>query len=479
MWGLAGQSRTGAPTMRDRHADRQVMSRRRADFVPLRHISVVGAAYARREVSPAHEPAARATAASRASGPRASIEEGLSTIGAGLRRNAAAHAEFMTGHITPVMPDLGEEGRTQIFRSCLANIDVVAELLDRPPAMAVADLPPPPPQTLSYMRMLVHRALDIESLVRGYRVGHAALWRCCLREAFAGIECPEDTPGVLERCSDIVFAYIDAATQFVAEEFEVERHAHMRWPVARKVEAVVAVLEGQYAAPAGELSAALGYEVDRAHSGFVLHAPLADEQGRSARPRPEVLAVRLCRLIAPGIRPLVLPVGDDLVWMWVGGTPASSLDCEEIERTIEEHEAFVGVGEIGAGLDGFRTTHAEARDALDVARVTGRRVARYRDVALVSVLKADPERARRLVEHELGDLDAENPAAERLRDTLRTLLASNLNQREAARRLDAHPHTIAYRLSRLEKILGHPVADRAHELHAALLLRDLLRRPPH
>lgn len=407
------------------------------------------------------------------------IEDGLAAIAEGLRENAEAHARVMAAEIEPYMPDLGAEGRHQIFLSCMANVDVFAELLDRPSRVrrsdGPADLPPPPPQTIRYMRMLVHRALDVDSLIRGYRVGQAALWRCCQREGFARIEPESAVPEVLEHCSDLLFRYIDNATEHVGEEFEVERHAYMRWPVARKVEAVLTLLEAGGEAPPADLSAALGYELGRRHLGLVLKAASEREgEGENSRPRAEVLAMRVCRIIAPGVRPLVLPMGNDVVWAWVGGEREYTFATAEVDEIVTENEAIVAFGEPADGLAGFRETHAQAQDAMELSLATGRPVSHYRETALTSLLMADPERAARLMRHRLGELNAETASAARLRETLGVLLATNLNQREAARRIGAHPHTISYRLQQVEKAIGGSVASCAQELHAALLIRGAL-----
>ncbi|MBB6375584.1 DNA-binding PucR family transcriptional regulator [Pseudonocardia eucalypti] len=93
---------------------------------------------------------------------------------------------------------------------------------------------------------------------------------------------------------------------------------------------------------------------------------------------------------------------------------------------------------------------------------------------VVAELTAHPGRALRMKRWHLGGLDADTPTAGRLRDTLRVLLEVHLNQREAARQLGVHPHTIAYRLRQIEAQLGYPVSERAAALHAALLVRDVL-----
>jgi hypothetical protein len=403
----------------------------------------------------------------------ASVEDGLAAIAAGLRADEANIARTLTRDIVPVMPDMGAEGERQILSSCAANLRVVAAVLERP----LAPPPAPPAETMSYLRMLVHRSLDVDSMLHGYRVGHAALWRCCAREAFARVEDPVLLPAVLEEASDIVFRYMNAAMQRVAEEFQVERHAHMRWPIARKLTAVIELLRGDADPDLDELGTVLGYDVTRRHAGFVVHVGTRPGGGEpDGRPRAEVVAVRIARLVADGTRPLVLPTGGETAWMWLGAdVDLDGPALQVVEGLIAEAGATVGMGEPADGVAGFGETHRQAHEALDSALAADRRFARYGDVALLSVLGADAPRALRMMRWYLGALDDDSQGAVRLRDTLRVLLETNLNQRETARRLGMHAHTIGYRLRQIEEILGHPIGDRAVELRAALIVRDALR----
>lgn len=420
---------------------------------------------------PTHEPPAR------------TVAEGLEAVAAGFRRNADRYASEVTAEILPDMPDLlGVDGERQIRRSALANVEILAGLFDQAagtPDLRPLDVPPPPSQTLSYLRMMVHRSLDIDSLLSGYRLGHAALCRCCNREAFAAVDDQELLPAVLERCTEILFRFIDASMHHVSEEFHVERYAYTRWPVARKVQTVLGLLGGDEEPPTSDQVTTLGYELGRRHRGLVVNAekdtPGAAGPDEPAGPRVEVIALRLCRAIAPGERPLVLPMGDDVAWAWIGGDhdddPSARAEVQEIVRA---NGATVGIGEPGEGVGGFRETHAQAQDAIEVGLLTGASLTRYADAGLVGVLMAEPERAERLMRHRLGGLNVDSSSAARLRETLDVLLAANLNQREAARRIGAHPHTIAYRLQRIEEAVGGAVSEHANALHAALVIREVL-----
>ncbi|MCL2535490.1 MAG: helix-turn-helix domain-containing protein, partial [Nocardiaceae bacterium] len=98
---------------------------------------------------------------------------------------------------------------------------------------------------------------------------------------------------------------------------------------------------------------------------------------------------------------------------------------------------------------------------------------RYADVEVASMLSADPARMRTLVERELAGLLGEDAATERLRDTLREVLACHGNHESAARRLGVHKNTVRYRMQRVEEILGHDVLGRRLKIELALECFDI------
>jgi DNA-binding PucR family transcriptional regulator len=406
-----------------------------------------------------------------------SIEDALITIAEGLARNEEANARILADDIVPVMPDLGAEGRRQILDSCRANVRVVVQLLERGPhGQDLPSLPPPPLETLRYIGMLVRRSLDIDSLLNGYRVGHAALWRCCAREAFERVEDPVLLQAVLEKASEIIFRFINAALQRVYKEYEVERGAHQLWPIARKLAVVNDLLQLKSGPSSEELGSVLGYDVSRGHIGFVVHVGSPSGSRPGAPPAAGVVAGRIAQALPAVGRPLVLPTGDEIAWIWLAGEVGLSGARRQLIRNLAEAAgATVGIGEPADGVVGFRETHHQAQEALDVALMLGRPVAGYRKVALMSALSADRGRAQRMMRCYLGALEDDTPGAARLRETLRVLLDNNLNQRETARQMGMHAHTISYRLRQIEEILGQPLAECALEVRAALLVRDVLR----
>jgi DNA-binding PucR family transcriptional regulator len=81
------------------------------------------------------------------------------------------------------------------------------------------------------------------------------------------------------------------------------------------------------------------------------------------------------------------------------------------------------------------------------------------------------------VERELGALLADARMGEELIETLEVYLGSRQNIRETARRLHLAPRTVAYRLERIETLLGHGLdGDVAMRLSTALLALRVTRQ---
>lgn len=72
--------------------------------------------------------------------------------------------------------------------------------------------------------------------------------------------------------------------------------------------------------------------------------------------------------------------------------------------------------------------------------------------------------------HELGPVLADERMGEELLETLDAYLSCGSDMRETARRLHLAHRTVAYRLERIEQLLGHPIEGPSYaRLTVALL----------
>jgi len=135
----------------------------------------------------------------------------------------------------------------------------------------------------------------------------------------------------------------------------------------------------------------------------------------------------------------------------------------------------LGLSRVAAGPGDLSRAYEQARTAVRIgrrllgpgARATFDQLGAYRLLALIP----DGAELRGFVADVLGELDNETDEAADLRHTLETLLDTNLNVAESARRLHFHYNTLRYRIEKLERMVGPFTTNAALRLDLALALR--------
>lgn len=238
---------------------------------------------------------------------------------------------------------------------------------------------------------------------------------------------------------------------------------------ARRFEVVSQALSTRSVSPA-ELSAALdGHPINiSGHVALVAHAITADsiEQLESA-------LTAVTRRAGHARSVLVRPGGREM-WAWLA---LSELPDTVTDTGIDPTAVRVTLGVGGSGLDGFVAAHLDAQAAQRVALAPGRRqpVTAYDDVAALVLVSHDPAAAERFTRTTLRGLA--DPSQSRLRETVREVLTSAETADRLAERLGVHKNTIRYRMAQAERLLGHPLRERAGDLLLALDYHDAFLRP--
>ena len=357
------------------------------------------------------------------------------------------------------VPDSGvgtdPEMSAAMRRSCHGNLHAAL-------AHAVRDGDPlpygPPPDAIEEARIGARVGMPLIAGLRTYRIGEAVAWEA-LQDAVDGLEDvgPSTRSALLRRCTQRMFAYVDAVIPFVVDEYTRERERLLRSREQRRVQLVRDLLDG------GDVDAgALGYDLAAIHRAVVAWGPGAEAE-----------IARIAEAI--GAQCLAVSVGEQTCWGWLGGVAAGE------ERGLRDGlggwEGGLALGRPGTGPDGFRRSHREARSAHRIGAATGDAVTRFDDVALESVLLADVEGARAFVAAELGPLGDGRDGA-KLRETLSAYFACGFNASAAAAALGVNDRTVAYRLHGIEERLGRPVRARQAELQAAIRLERVLVATP-
>jgi hypothetical protein len=340
--------------------------------------------------------------------------------------------------------------------SCLANLEAGLGALGADRAVPATI----PPDARELALLTARLDLPLAALLRSYRVGHAmtwSMWMTAIEEATAQ---PEVRREALEVVSAYLFEYVDRLAGFLTEEYTAERDRSMRSREQRRTQLVRDVLDGADPDPSGAVRE-LDYDLRLEHLALVVSA---DD--------PDAAVKALAKGLEAPHR-LVVSLTGETAWAWLGRTRPFELP----EHLEPPPGAIVSLGEPGAGTNGFRRSHREARDAHGVAvRSRSRTLVRYDDVALEALIAGDSDRTRAFVFRELAGIDGDDSRARRLRETLHAYFVCGQNASAAAAMLGVHEHTVTYRLRTIETRLGRPVTARRAELEVALRLLEIDER---
>jgi sugar diacid utilization regulator len=288
----------------------------------------------------------------------------------------------------------------------------------------------------------------------------------------------------------MVTGFFDDSVGAVVSEYLAERQRAISQTLADRRRITTALIAGEYVAE--EVAAhTLGIDLAQYHLALILWAQGQDAAAHVQGELEHAAARAADSLHASALLTIPDDSDDRALLCWITSPapfPADHLGAlSGLFPAADSFRAAVGVPVQGAA--GFRRTHLAARDAQQVARrgLPGK-VTAYRDVGVIALLAADPERAHWFVTGELGQLASPgNDALADLRATALRYLECRSLVRTAAD-LHVHRNTLVYRLANIERILGHPLDERPLATHAALALaeqlgtslreRDLTTQPP-
>ena len=400
------------------------------------------------------------------------VDSVVLTVGAELGEHLAELTTLVQERLTGAITDLRGDPLLQelLYASIESNIDALARILryglEIPEVIA-------PPAAAEYARRLAQRGTDPVALLRAYRLGQETTLSWALQRVDGQAPDRSVAIGATHKFVEASFRYVDAVSTQVVAEYESER---VRW-LSNSNSVRSATLTDALAGKVGETAAteaALGYRLRQHHVGLVLWL----DGGGS----PDDLRALERLLAAIGKEHgagsgLFIPQDRSTAWAWLpfGRTDAgvdtlSRAALDEADRI----GAHVALGSPAVGLEGFRSTHEEARAAHQLAQSARGRLARATfwtdpDVRAATLLLRDIDTTRRLVTSALGPLAADDDATARLRETTRTFLAEGSNFAAAASRLNVHKNTVRYRLEKAAEVRGRPLDEDRLDLELALI----------
>jgi DNA-binding PucR family transcriptional regulator len=330
-------------------------------------------------------------------------------------------------------------------------------------------------QVLHFAKVQAQLRIPQKSMQRSYRISFFTMWEAWsthLRDVIVAHDVDRDEAALAQQLlTQTILAYQDFVASQVAETYTRDYEALNRSRAHMRRSLIKDILRGDGDALSGSDAAILAYELGGRHIAVLL--PTVAE-GAATQLAVGMRAAVSCQssLVYP------LTLNSTVVWLGrIGEWKRTVLDA--LDAVLLEAGVPATVGSAHAGVEGFRTTLAEAEDTERVRAAWDRpgvpTVVHHDDVGLEILLMRDPARARRFVDRELGPLAADTAEAERLRETLDASFRFGSHV-AAAEHLQLHEHTVRNRLHKAEELLGHPLSERRTELQVAARLMRLL--PP-
>jgi DNA-binding PucR family transcriptional regulator len=274
----------------------------------------------------------------------------------------------------------------------------------------------------------------------------------------------------MQRVSHVLFEQIDGFAESVAQEFQREHDDSVVASAAARIEAVNGVLNG--GSLSTQASRALGYPLGGRHRAMVVWI---EGETSGAADALRTAAVTLLDRLRSTHR-LLLPVGAGAMWAW-GTVPPESEPAESVEALSIPAGVRAALGQAGDGVAGFRDSHREARAVERLIGLNGNSlppIVDHASVALACLLSGDLPAARAFVRSQLGPLGMGGRRNQDLRRTLRCYLDQERSLARVSALLHISRNTVTYRIRQAEQLAGRSI-DRDHQdLHAALLLCDVL-----
>jgi hypothetical protein len=390
----------------------------------------------------------------------------LATISGALLPRIGELAGAMTDRILAEEGDLSTDPAIveALSESVLANVTTVLRVFE-----SRADSEPltAPDAAVRYARLLAQRGVPISSLLRAYRLGQAGFHQVVIEQIGAHDLSARTVAAAAERLSAVAFDYVDRISEDVVAVYQQERDGWVRSRAAARSSRVMALLQSS-SPDAGDAERALGYRLGQAHVGVVAWIAASVPPGERL-PRLERAVARLAADAGCLSPPLHVAADETTLWAWLPRTIPGPF---QIAAPPADSSVFLAIGEPGSGLEGFRVTHRQAKQAQVVALAadvaTRRRVTSWADVGPIALMCIDRDALAGWVQHTLGDLAAADGGTTRLRETLLTFLATGGSYTSSAKLLHLHKNTVQYRVRKAQDSLAQPLETHRLQIEMAL-----------
>jgi hypothetical protein len=376
---------------------------------------------------------------------------------ANLRRRRQNIALSIYVYVRRGVPDARSDRDASLRAGMFAAITAVLDqLLDAIEQGSTGSIAPLPTEAVLQARRGARAELGLGVVLRRYLAGHRRLGVLVAKE-LERMGLSHD-PRLLLYVRNAQEAHLEKLTAAVEREYDAERMRLQRDPEQRRVELVKRLLAG------GPITqgcvAALGYDLEAWHLGVIGVGPELETALDVLHPHGALL----------GVFPQ-----ENVVWAWLA-IPDRPSECELVRiRAALPVVPRLAFGEPGRGVEGWRRTHRQAQDALQVLRAQRDGHVRYADIAILTPWLQDRARAEHLISLYLAPLmsDSSDRGATACH-TLHAYFGAGRNVSAAARTLGVDRRTVTHRLRTIERTLGYQLEQRMTELELALRLHRVL-----
>lgn len=400
--------------------------------------------------------------------PAQGVEAGR-VVAAHLLANVSNLADDMLGYLLERIPEIGGDAelRGLTLGSCSSNLEAVLSMVRHGIDIAAVEAPV---TALEHARAMASRGHSVDVMLRFYRLGHEFFIEKLSESLADSIDDPAVALRTLIDLERFGFRYIDRISSLVAAEYIAELDRRQNQVRAERADIVRALLAGERVDLA-RAERVLGHRLTGRQIGFVCWAA---DRGIDL----EGFARQVGRFLGAD-HSLVVADGPLAVWGWasITGEARTSLTRMATEFRGEIKNVHIAVGSPHPGAAGFRTSHLEALRTRRVIELSGRvapTATQFSDVALVDAISRDLDAARAFVAAQLGALARDDAKERGERAALLAVLDAQGSLAIAARALGIHRNTVLQRVRRAEERRGRPVTVKVAELHAALLVCDVL-----
>jgi DNA-binding PucR family transcriptional regulator len=330
-----------------------------------------------------------------------------------------------------------------------------------------------PTAAVEHARRLAQRGTTVNALVRAYRLGHKAVLDGMLDEIREADLEPQLSLAVFRQISEVTFGYIDWITQQVVSTYQVERDRWMENQNSMRALRVRELLDGADL-DIDAVTTAIRYPLRRTHVAVVAWR---DEDGGDDFTSMERFVDKLAEAVGARDSSLYVSVDRMTGWAWIPLVDAATDVVARLRAVAGTHTnaPSIAIGNPLPGVEGFRRSHQQARDAHAVAIASGsctRRVTAAGEpgLAAAALMGSDLAAAQVWVGEVLGPLASCTENDERMRETLRVFLCAGSSFKAAAEELHLHFNSVKYRVHRAVERRGRPISDDRLDVENALLL---------